>query len=134
MGDDVAIAILGIEPDVMRVAAHRDLLERFASIDGAPERRVGDVHLVAVVARDLDSDVVTGAADESAVIVHGAPVVAAVVRAPDRPLIRRLDEGVDPVRIGRGDRDVDLAEGRVRQSRTFDPLPGGTRVVRDENA
>src|SRR5207249_3278276 len=84
-------------------------------VGGLPERAVRDEHFVLVHGRNGKMDVIAGAADQRALPVDDAPRAAAVVRAPQRSLVRRLDQRIDATGIVRRDRDVNLSKRRSRQ-------------------
>src|SRR5438093_1063137 len=114
--DHEALRVLRIPPDVVVVAAPVDpLLERAPAVGGLPERAVRDEHFVLVHGRNGKMDVIAGAADQRALPVDDAPRTAAVVRAPQRSLVRRLDQRIDATGIVRRDRDVNLSKRRSRQ-------------------
>ena len=93
-----------------------------------------DQHLVGVDRIDRDADVVAGAADQGAVPAHDTPGGARIVRAPQRSLVRSLDQRVHAVGIRRRNRDVDLPDWRLRQAGVFGLLPGRAAVFRDVDA
>src|SRR5262249_37482232 len=133
VGDEDAVAVFGIDPDVVGIAAPGLVAEAFAAVGGEPEGGVGDEDLVGVGGRDVEVDVVAGAADEGALPVGDGPVLAAVIGAPDGALVGSLDEGVDALGIAGSDFDVDLADGRVGHA-VDGALPIGAAIVGDEDA
>ena len=132
--DREPIGVLRIPPDVVVVAAPVDGAKRLAAVDRLEERAVGDEDFVLVGRRDGEMDVVAGAADQLARPVDHAPVRAAVVGSPDRALILGLNQRVDAIRVGRRDRDVDLAERRSRQAGRLDLRPFRAAVARHVDA
>ena len=79
-------------------------------------------------------DVIAGAADQRTLPASVGPVDAAIVGAPDGTLVGSLNEGVDALGIGGGDRHIHLADGRLGHAVAFDFVPGGAGVVRDIDA
>src|SRR5439155_10378632 len=109
VGQRVAHRIFRIDPDVVAVAAAcRSLRARERTAAVAAERLAPVLRAVKAAARDEDvvgilridgeADVVARTADERAIPAHRSPTDAGIVRAPQRALIRRLDERVDPPR------------------------------------
>src|SRR6516165_9848869 len=97
------------------------------------ERAIGDIDLVVASSRYRETDVVAGAADQRALGIDELPLLAGVVRSPYRALILGLNERIDAVGVGRCDGDVDLAEGSIRQTVTFESCPLGSAIVGDIN-
>src|SRR5690606_31547586 len=79
------------------------------------------------------ADVVAGAADQRAVPADHVPLLAAVVRAPQRTLVVGRDQGVDALGVGRRDGDIGLAVRGLRQA-VVQLRPGDAVVVRDVDA
>ena len=123
IGETDVVRIQRVDPDVVIVAAPWDVLERDAAVRRMEKAAVGDEHFVRVAGADFDIDVVARAPDQRAHPIHGLPARAAVVGAPHRALVRRLDERVNALRIRRRDRDVDFSERRCRQPRMHDMFP-----------
>src|SRR6185312_11789087 len=124
-GGDVVGRIGRVDPHVVAIAAAcrpHGLGVAPVATEGAPavsgevRAAVGDVDVVRVLWIDRDADVVAGAAGERTVRAGEFPLLAAIVRAPQRTLVEGLDQGVDPLWIGWGDGHVDLAQGRFRQA------------------
>ena len=79
------IRVLRIDPDVVIVAAPRHFDERLAAVGRRKKLLFAMRISSALPLRDLEMDVVAGAADERTLIVDDLPRRAAVVGAPDRP-------------------------------------------------
>ena len=109
-----------VPPDVMAVAAaaaprHPDL----SAVARPPQGTVGDQHMVGIIRRYADANVVAGATDQAAIPARVAPRLSAVVGSPQRSLRFRLqplhavgtglNEGVHAVAVRRRDRDVGFA-------------------------
>src|SRR4029450_3069663 len=104
------VGVARVHPDVVTVAAPAaGDREGLPAVGRAMEARVRDQHFILVLRVHLDADVVPGAADERAVPAHDVPGRAAVVRSPERPLVRGLDQRVHALRVRGRDGDVDLA-------------------------
>src|SRR5579864_4002245 len=115
VGHRPAVGIFRIDPDLVVVAAAPvGSAEGFAAIGGNMKRTVRYKHFVFIAGGDGDTNVVTGAADQRAVPVHDAPVLAGIVGAPQRALILGLDERVDATGISGSDCDIYLADRRLR--------------------
>src|SRR3954464_14583782 len=134
-GRDPARRIRWIHPDVVTVAAAAAGDRKGqAAIEGAMKAAVGDQYLEIILRIDGDADVISGAADQRTIAADELPRRAAVVRAPERTLIRSLDQRVDPLGIRRRDGDIDLAHWGLRQPRVGDARPGRSGVTRDIHA
>src|SRR5207253_6146527 len=103
------IGIVRIEPDVVIVSAPRLVLEPDAAVRGPEEAAVGNENLVGIRGGDREADVITGAPNQRPRPVDVAPTGASIIRAPERSLIRGLNQRVYAPRVAWRDRDVDLA-------------------------
>src|SRR5215471_7281942 len=95
------------------------------------EGAIGDIDLVVAASRYRETDVVASAADQGALGIDELPLLARVVRSPDRALILGLNERIDAIGVGWCDGYVDLAEGSTRQTVTVESCPLGSTIVRD---
>src|SRR5450432_1185594 len=129
-----AVGILGVDENVVGVAAPWDGAERLAAIGGLPEAAVGHQHFVGVGGRDGQVNVVAGAAGERALPVHHGPVCAAVIGAPDRTLVGGLNQRIGALGIAGRNGHVDLAERRFGHPVALYLLPGVAAVVSDVDA
>ena len=82
VGDHEPVGIGWIDPDIVVIAAPGHGAESLAAIERLVERAVGHQHFVLRRGRYGQADVVAGAADQRAIPVHHAPVIAAVIGSP----------------------------------------------------
>ena len=145
--DDHAVAVHGIDPHVVVVAARRDLARqvdaRLAAVERLREFRCEEVRLVLVVGRDREARVVVRATAKPPIGAHHLPVLAAVLAAPERSALRcstvvgrhavaGFDEGVDAIRIRARHLRRDLAERRAGESVFRQPRPRRAAVCRSK--
>src|SRR4029077_7646517 len=108
--------VVGIDPEVVVVAVRdADAGEALAAVLGVEEEDVGGVDPVVVLGVGIDVAVVPGALAELAVVAGLGPGLPRVARAEEPPL-RRLDDGVEVVRIGGGDGDAVDADRPLGES------------------
>ena len=152
MGDDHAVAVAGIDPHVVVVAAGRvlarDHVDGAAAVGRHREGRRQEVRLVLVVRRHHDPRVVVRAPHGVAVAGDARPGAAAVGRTPDLAVlglapvpwnpVAGLEHGVDALRVRGRDRHRDLAHRQVGQPDavvgTVELLPGVAAVAGDVQA
>src|SRR5215813_9425102 len=120
IGDDEAIGIFRIDPDVMGVAAPMHVLKVDTAVERLMEGAVRDENLVVITRGNGNANVISGAADERALPINSFPLLAHIIGTPHRALIFCLDEGVHAIGVGGRNRYVDLANGRLRQAVLFD--------------
>src|SRR6266850_4117774 len=129
-----AQGILGINPQSVMIAMRcAQPFERLAAIHGAEEPGVRDEDGVYIFRISPDMGEIPGALAEAVVVGNERPVLAIVVRAIE-PAFLSFDERVDDIRIGAGDGHADAPERAFGDAVAFDALPGGTVVVRTEQA
>src|SRR5882724_136836 len=129
-----AQGILGINPQSVMIAMRcAQPFERLAAIHGAEEPGVRDEDGVYIFRISPDMGEIPGALAEAVVVGNERPVLATVVRAIE-PAFLSFDERVDDIRIGAGDGHADAPERAFGDAVAFDALPGGTVVVRTEEA
>jgi hypothetical protein len=107
-----AARLLRVYPERVEVyvLTPRDVAERAPAVHRHEELRGDGVDAVLVGRVYADVRVVEAARDDVGLLRDVAPRLAAVVRAPERPLLC-LGDGVDHVRAGGRDRDADAADG-----------------------
>src|SRR5215208_7146702 len=126
-----AARLLLVDPERVEVdvLAPRDVAEGAPAVHRHEELRGDGVDAVLVRRVDADVRVVEAARDDVGLLRDVAPRLAAVVRAPERPLLR-LRDGVDDVRRRRRDRDADSTDD-LREA-PFQLLPSPPAVNRAE--
>ena len=150
--DDHAVAVAGVDPHVVVVAAGRvlarDHVDRAAAVGRDREGGGQEVRLVLVVGRDHDPRVVVRPAHGVAVAGDALPGAAAVGGAPHLPVlglaavprnpVAGLKHRVDALRVRGRDRHRDLAHRQVGQPDAvvgpIQLLPGVAAVARDVQA
>ena len=135
VGDDDAVLVLRVEPDVVRVG--KDLGHRLRG--GAPVTRSirvlrEEIHLVGVSRVDAESPEVAGPPVDDRVAARHRPARAAIVGSPEIALIGCFDERVDAPGVAGGDDDADAAQRRVGQALSGEPCPRGAAVARHVKA
>ncbi len=133
VADHHAARVLRVRPHVVVVAAPADLLRGLAAVVGRSHHVGREVDLVGVVGHDEHPRVVVGTFVQEPAVVDELPLFPAVVGAPERSALPRLDERVDALRVALSDGDGDLAERRFRQAVPRDPLPRRPAVARNED-
>ena len=91
VGNDKAVWIERINPDIVGVSAPRNFLKNLAPVERTVKTAIGHKYLIVASARNGDSNVVSGASDQRALIIDNLPILATIVGSPDRPLILRLN-------------------------------------------
>ena len=144
-GDDLAVAVLRVDPHVV-VVPHGTLQERRgrggdAAVQSGAVGRGQEVGFVGVVGVGLATGVVRRAARQVAVVAGQLPLAAAVVGAPQLAAVgvaalpghavAGLDEGVDPVRVVGAHAQRDLADLAGGQAVPFQPRPRRAAVAGD---
>ncbi len=109
------------------------VLESLAAVDALEQRHLRAPDLVRVGRRDGEGRVVPGALPQLVAPRGEGPVLAAVVRTEEPPLLR-LDQRVDPAAIRGGHRDADLPPDPLGQAVAGDRLPAVAAVARDVEA
>ena len=150
--DDHAVAVPGVDPHVVMVAARsvlaRDHVDRARAVGRDREGGSQEVRLVLVIGRNDHARVVVRAAHGVAVAGDEGPAAAPVGRAPDlavlglaalpRNPVAGLEHRVHALRIRGRDRDSDLAHRKSRQPELIvgsgELLPGVAAVAGDVQA
>src|SRR5262249_50678545 len=78
---------------------------------------------------DLDLCEVEAAAPQPPLAVDALPALAGVIRAVDAAVARGIDDGVQPLRIARGDGDADAAEFLLGGGQSLGERPPGVAAV-----
>ena len=115
VGDQVAVGVQRVHPDVVVVAARPEprARQRRAAVQRHAEAHRDEVQPVGIVRRHGEAHVIRRALGHVVVAAHEPPGGARVVGAVQRR-VRVLHQRVHPVRVGRGDRHRDLSHGVIR--------------------
>ncbi len=138
MADDHPVGELRVDPHVVVVAPRPAPLDRHAAVQALRVTRRHEVHLVRVVRLHGHARVVERTLRERVVGVDHVPRRAAVVRAPEHPLVVLerlvlavrvgLDERVHAVRVGGAHGQADLPHRAAREAVPLQAHPGVAAV------
>src|SRR5713226_576478 len=110
-----------------------EAFERFAAVVRTEKPGVRDVHFVRILGVGPNVGEIPGALAKTMIVVDQRPVGAAVIAAVETALLG-LNERVNNIRIGTGNRHADFSERALGHAVAFDALPGSAVVVRTVEA
>src|SRR5262249_35429669 len=119
------------------VTARLNVARRLSAVHRNDHRVVREIDFIGVLRRDQHARVIVRALGQDVLIVDDLPLLAAIVRAPERAFAvpTCLDQRINALRIARRNGDSDLAERGFGQAlRGHEPLPRRATIGRFEHA
>ena len=83
VSNDKAVWIERINPDIVSVSSPGNFLKNFSPVKRTVKTAIRHKYLIVASTRNGDSNVVSGASDQGALIIDSVPILAAVVGFPD---------------------------------------------------
>src|SRR5438874_717035 len=128
------IRILRIDPKSVVIAVTRwQQIKGFAAINRTKQPGVHEINCVSGLWISINFAEIPGALPKAAVIIYTGPMLSGVIGTIKSALFR-LDDRINAVRIGTGNRDSDLTEDSFGQAIALETFPGNAIIFRSVGA